>query len=140
MAIHFIEKFPYWRFAKFLIIGGSALILDITIYYFLTREFEVPYLFSRVLSLGVAIFWNFYLNRVWTFMAQEGSVFSQFGRFVTVIGTTSLLNLALMHVGVSWFGFYDIAVIIFVSILLTLVNFFAHSVWSYAHRKEEFPL
>ena len=121
-----------FRFSKFLVIGGSALLLDIAIYYVLTRELHTPYLLGRICSLSIAIFWNFYLNRIWTFAAQEGALVSQFRRFVTVIGATSLLNLGLMHVGIALFGFYDIAVILGVSILLTVLNFITHSLWSYA--------
>lgn len=121
-----------FRFSKFLTIGGSALLLDISLYYILTRYFSVPYLLSRSISLGVAIFWNFYLNRIWTFAAQKDSALSQFGRFLVVIGSTSLLNLFCMHVGVSILGINDIVVILCISVILTLINFIAHSFWSYA--------
>ncbi len=120
------------RFGKFLLIGGSALLIDIALYYVFTREFHISYLLSRVYSLSVAIFWNFYLNRIWTFTARAGSLVVQFWRFLMVIGITSLANLLLMHIGVSILGFHDIGVILFVSVLLTLVNFTAHSFWSYA--------
>ncbi len=122
----------FLRFSKFLAIGGSALLLDISLYYILTRYFSVTYLLSRSISLGVAIFWNFYLNRIWTFAAQKDLVLPQFGRFLVVIGSTSLLNLFCMHVGVSVLGINDLVVILCISVLLTLINFIAHSFWSYA--------
>lgn len=126
------NKIQIERFGKFLLIGGSALLIDIALYYVFTRELHISYLLSRVYSLSVAIFWNFYLNRIWTFTARGGSLIAQFWRFLTVIGITSLANLLFMHIGVSVLGFHDIGVILFVSVLLTLVNFTAHSFWSYA--------
>lgn len=59
---------------KFVITGGVALTIDVAIYYALTRYGGVYYLLARTLSLGVAILWNFSINRYWTFQATEGGV------------------------------------------------------------------
>jgi len=129
-----LKKLPWQRFLKFLITGGSALLLDFLIYLALTRLVHLPYLGSRAISLGVAMIWNFSLNRHWTFQAKEGGVATQATRFLIVMTTTSLLSLALMRVGVSFLGFNDILVIIVVAALITLINFSAHYLWSYARR------
>ena len=125
-----------FRFVKFLMIGGSALLIDIFFYYIFTRWLFLPYLLGRAFSISIAIFWNFYLNRVWTFSASTGSMLSQFWKFLFVIGGTSLLNLLCMHIGVSVLGLNDIGVILGVSILLALVNFVAHLFWSYDTRED----
>ena len=127
-----LNKLPWQRLVKFVITGGLALAIDMGIYLVLTRFFHVPYLISRVISLSIAIIWNFSINRCWTFQATAGKTRRQFFRFMVVIIFTSLLNLALMKIGVSVFHIYDVVAIIIVSILITLINFFAHHFWSYA--------
>jgi putative flippase GtrA len=134
MFLHLMERIPLIRLMKFAITGGSALVIDVAIYFVLTRFLSIPYLVSRTVSLTVAIFWNFTLNRYWTFQAVDGNVGRQFSRFLIVIVSTSALNLALMRIGVSYLHLYDLLVIGIISVLIMMINFFAHSLWSYADR------
>lgn len=136
MLLVFLQRFPFWKLVKFVITGGIALGVDMTIYYLLTRYGHVYYLLARTLSLGVAIVWSFTVNRQWTFRATEGDARKQAVKFVTVILSTSLLSLGLMHVGVTLLHFHDLMVILSVSVITTLINFSAHSLWSYAGNKD----
>lgn len=119
------------HFLKFAVIGGSSLLLDLGIYFVLTRYGHLPYLGGRAISLALAMVWNFTLNRSWTFRAQSGHVGTQASRFIIVMTITSLLNLLLMRVGVRYLHLNDILALLLVSMLITLVNFFAHRNWSY---------
>lgn len=125
---------PWQRLFRFVITGGSALAIDVAIYFVLTRFGEVNYLVSRTVSLGVAIVWSFSINRYWTFEATAGRVRKQAMRFFIVIISTSLLSLGLMHLGVSSFHLNDILVLLSVSVFTTLINFSAHYFWSYAQQ------
>lgn len=131
------KQIPWWKLMKFVITGGIALVIDIAIYYWLTRYGGVYYLLARTLSLGVAILWNFSINRYWTFQATEGKVSRQALRFILVILSTSLLSLGMMKVGVSILHFHDLVVLLVVSAITTLINFSAHSLWSYKEGVEE---
>ena len=135
MITWLFEKFPPRRLLKFIITGGIALAIDMVLYYMLTRYGHIHYLVSRALSLCVAIVWNFSINRLWTFRAVSGGVMNQASRFLTVIVLTSCLSLALMHVGVSSLHLNDLLVLIVISGFITLFNFTAHSLWSYAERE-----
>ena len=132
-----LQQVPWLKLTKFVITGGIALAIDVAIYYLLTRHGDVYYLLARTISLGVAILWNFSINRFWTFQATTGDVRWQALKFVVVIGATSLLSLALMHVGVTILEFHDLLVLLSVAVLTTLINFSAHSLWSYAEAKEK---
>lgn len=127
----FLDKIPWGKLIKFSFVGGTAFALDFAIYFILTRYGHVPYLLSRVISIACAFAWNFLMNRNWTFQARDGAMSRQACRFIIVMGTTSLLNLVLMHIGVSILRLHDLLVIILVSLLIMGVNFFAHSRWSY---------
>lgn len=120
------------RLIRFLITGGSALALDFGIYYILTRYVGIPYLIARAISLGTAFGWNFTLNRRWTFRASNGNAKHQAFRFVIVMTITSLLQLSLMHLGISILRLHDIVVLFAVSALITAINFVAHRHWTYA--------
>lgn len=139
MLLMFLQRFPFWKLVKFVITGGIALGVDMAIYYLLTRYGHVYYLLARTLSLGVAIIWSFTVNRQWTFRATEGDAGKQAVKFVIVIISTSLLSLGLMHIGVTLLRLHDLMVILIVSVITTLINFSAHSLWSYAVIKNEKP-
>lgn len=129
-----LDKFPPQRLLRFIVTGGTALAIDMAIYFVLTRYGHLYYLWSRVISLAVAIIWNFTVNRQWTFRAVSGDVMIQVSRFLAVILVTSLANLMLMHVGISYLHLNDLFVLVFVSGFITIFNFTAHSFWSYAEK------
>lgn len=128
------KMIPWERLVKFVITGGVALLVDISIYFVLTRFFDVYYLFARSFSLGIAIIWSFSVNRIWTFRATSGDIKQQAAKFLVVILFTSLLSLMLMRLGVSRLHLNDLVVLLSVSILTTLINFSAHFFWSYSKR------
>ena len=126
-----LQRLPWQRFIKYAITGGMAIAIDFAIYYLLTRFVHLPYLASRTVSYGVALVWNFTLNRNWTFQAKSGRVSRQAPRFLVVMGVTLLLNLVFMRIGVSYLNINDLIVFIFVTGLTAVANFSAHMFWSY---------
>lgn len=137
MFSRFLEWFPFWKLVKFVITGGIALGIDVAIYYLLTRFGDMYYLLARTFSLSVAIVWSFTVNRQWTFRATTGDMRKQAIKFIIVILSTSLLSLGLMHVGVTLLHFHDLFVLLVVAVFTTLINFSAHSLWSYAEAKRK---
>ena len=126
-----LARLPWQRLIKYVITGGMAIAIDFAIYYLLTRFLYLPYLASRTASFGVALVWNFTVNRNWTFQAKTGIVSRQATRFLIVMGVTLLLNLVLMRIGVSYLNINDLLVFIFVTGLTAVANFSAHMFWSY---------
>jgi putative flippase GtrA len=126
-----IRKLPWAQLIKFGITGGIAFAIDFAIYFGLTRFAHMPYLLSRTISLGVAMIWNFLANRYWTFRATTGHMGQQAVRFLIVMGITSLLNLWLMHLGVSVLHLHDLVVMVAASLIIMVINFCAHRLWSY---------
>lgn len=133
--VHIGRLLPWPRLIKFIITGGVALTIDVTVYYALTRFGGVYYLLARTTSLGAAIIWNFTVNRYWTFEATGTRASRQIPRFLTVIISTSLLSLGIMKIGVSILHLHDLLVLFIASVITTLINFSAHSLWSYATEK-----
>ncbi|HSX41734.1 MAG TPA: GtrA family protein [Candidatus Saccharimonadales bacterium] len=127
-----LKALPWQRLTKFAVTGGTALAIDTAIYLALTRVGHLPYLGARAVSLALAMIWNFFVNRHWTFQATTGNLTHQAGRFILVMTLTSLASLALMRLGVGVLHLNDLLVLLVVAALITLINFLAHSRWSYA--------
>ena len=119
------------RYFKFGLAGGLAFVIDAGLYYILTRHGHLPYLLARTISITTSMIWNFLVNRYWTFQAAAGLIHRQAVRFTVVVTLTSLANLGLMKIGVSVLHLPDLAVLVTVSLLLMVVNYFAHRLWSY---------
>lgn len=131
MSLSWFKILPWQRLIKFAFVGGSAFVIDFAIYFVLTRFGHIPYIASRIVSISLAMIWNFTMNRNWTFQAKTGKVRRQAPRFLIVMALTSLLNLVLMRVGVSSLHLNDLLVLVVVSLLIMLINFSAHQLWSY---------
>jgi dolichol-phosphate mannosyltransferase len=99
------------RFFKFGMVGGSGVVVNLGLYWILTRwlGFESTYTgrtVSYMLSVEVSILTNFVLNDIWTFQdrRQQQSLFGRFWRFHLVslvgfllnVGIFALLNWALV--------------------------------------------
>ena len=61
------------QFSKFLLVSATGLILNETILYLLVKHAELYDLLAKVLAVGVVLFWNFTINKLWTFKPQQNS-------------------------------------------------------------------
>lgn len=119
------------RILKFLSAGGIALLIDFIIYTALTRIFILDYIASRVVSISIAIYVNYSINRVWTFANSAGAGYVVFLRFITVIITTSALNILIMYLGITIFKYHDLFIFMISSAIVAVLNYSLHSLWTY---------
>lgn len=56
---------------KFLVIASVGLVINALVMSILTEATAVPYLAAQVLATGAVMFWNFFLNRHWTYGATN---------------------------------------------------------------------
>jgi putative flippase GtrA len=77
------------RFLKFAIVGISGTIVDFGFFNLFSLLFGLPVVLSSVLSFSIAVFNNFYWNRIWTYpesrQASLGNQLIKFG-IVSVLG------------------------------------------------------
>lgn len=64
----FLYKHP---FIRYLIIGGSTFVLDLSLLVLLHGHFEVNLTIAASIGYWVSVTYNFLLNRWWVFSAQE---------------------------------------------------------------------
>ncbi len=128
-------KFPITKqFTKFLIIGCYSLIIDFTVYIFLTRTFHFwskHYLLANFISFLSANYWSFYSNRRWTFKAQNVKIIKQYLKFLSVTFTGLILTELLLYIFVKYFGLFDIFAKIIIAAIIAIWNFSAHKLWTF---------
>lgn len=123
------------KFIKFMIVGGSAFVIDVGGYFLLTRFLKFPYLLARFISIIAAFIWNFIINRYWTYQAKDGVLSIQLKRFTITMVCTYSLSLLLMKLAVGVLKLPDISSLIIISMIIAVINYFIHKNWSYASGK-----
>lgn len=55
------------QYIKFFIVNGAGLAINTTILYCLVTYVGLYDIVAKSLAIGVALFWNFFISRIWTF-------------------------------------------------------------------------
>lgn len=151
----------YSRLLQFCMVGGSGMVVDLTCYFLfqmafrptslahatlkLNDAFEVSAALAaaRVLAIGVALVWNFSLNRRLTFSdAREGSLPKQFATYVlsNLLGILVSLTLSLgLPRKVPFFNAHKLAAAVVGIVAATGISF-SMSRWVVFRRRAEVPL
>lgn len=57
----------YQRFIKFCVVGGSGAVITFGVTWILTELFDMWYIASMVVAVGIATVWNYNFNTFWTY-------------------------------------------------------------------------
>lgn len=82
------------KFFIFCIVGLISFLIDIAfvnVFFFL----GLPFYISRTFSITIALLFNFYINRNFTFNSTKKSINKQIFPYVTVYAISNLINLLL---------------------------------------------
>lgn len=133
---YLFHKYPVTKqFVKFGLVGSSNMLIDISIYWLLTRMFDIYYMLAAVSSFVVAVTWSFYMNRRWTFRHNGSDTSKQYVKFFVVNTIVMILNLSSLFVFVDIFGFYDLAVKLAAAVVFALINFSFNKFWTFKVHK-----
>jgi putative flippase GtrA len=120
---------------KFLFVGGTGMIVDLSIYSVLWLLLGLDLkMVWQVISFGAAVTWNFAWNKKWTF-AAGGSGPSQFAKFLAIaviaLGIRTLLyqgGISIMDLTEGW----ETDILLFgVILIVTVVNFAGSKLWAF---------
>lgn len=109
---------------RFVIVGGTAFLLDYAILYSLTEFVGINYLLSGMMSFSVSVIYNYILSKTWVFDTKENNrKITEFILFVilSVIGLG--INQIIMYIGVEYFNAYYMLVKIFATFIVMIYNF-----------------
>lgn len=126
----FLFGWSYFRqnqgqISKYLVVGGTAAIIDFGLLYFLTDGLHIYYLISATISFVIAAIYNYSLNRIWTFKSS-GSRTKQVPIFFMVAILGVLFNNTIMYLGVEKVGLYYLLAKVFAAAVVTIWNFFGN--------------
>ena len=130
------NKFPILKqLTKFALVGVSSFVIDIIVYFVLTRTssfFSHNYLLANCLSFIVAVIWSFAINRYWTFRVMGlNRIGLQYFKFFTTATIGLILNTILLYLAVAKLDFYDIVAKFLVAIVVMFWNFFTNKYWTF---------
>lgn len=137
------------RFIKFAIVGISGTLIDIGLFNLFNQRFGVQPNFAKAYSFSLAVFNNFFWNRLWTYPESKALPFvKQFFQYliVSIIGLLinlsifALLDLRLIQLfnRVLPIGYFLSSTIIghniavaFATIVVLFWNYLANRLWTF---------
>ncbi|MFA6391516.1 MAG: GtrA family protein [Patescibacteria group bacterium] len=61
------------QYSKFILVSAAGLLINETILYLLVTHAEIHDLIAKAMAISVVLFWNFTINKIWTFRPQQNS-------------------------------------------------------------------
>lgn len=123
------------RFVKFCLVGGSGVLVNMGLLWFLTEVAGLFYLLSSVIAVEAAIANNFVWNELWTFHDRRRPGSHERLKRLAKFNAVSIGGLGI-NVAVLWFlterlGLYYLVSNLFGIAAATLWNFFMNAVWTW---------
>jgi dolichol-phosphate mannosyltransferase len=125
------------EFIKFCLVGLCGLIINMMIYIFLTRVWEVHALISSPIAIEISILSNFCLNHLWTFKGRQNPtpLFHKLLRFHLVAGLAGVANFITFVFQYQVLGFLDILANFIGIVCGALINYALNSIWTWKKNK-----
>ena len=118
----------YGEVIRYLIIGGLTTLVSLAVYYacvytFLDAEDAVQLQVANVLSWIAAVTFAYFTNRAFVFRSHNKNVLKEAIAFYTSRVGTLLIDMGLMFLGVTVFGWNDKVMKIVVQVVVTIGNY-----------------
>lgn len=122
LLISKITRLPLFRFV---LVGGTAFVLDAGVVWVMTQMGISVYI-SRIVSLALTVIFTFVLNRQATFCAQGPATGREFLAYVGASGIGIVINYVLfaacLKLGLAW-----LPAMVIGTVTASAFNFFAYS-------------
>jgi putative flippase GtrA len=126
------KKYPVTKeFVKFCLVGFTNLLIDIFVYWLLTRWLGFYYLLAATMSFAVAVSWSFYFNRRWTFRHLHHNILRQYLKFFVANAISLFANLSLFFLLVDLLALYDLLAKLLVAVIVAFLNFSLNKFWTF---------
>ncbi|MEM0465386.1 MAG: glycosyltransferase family 2 protein [Candidatus Pacearchaeota archaeon] len=133
-----ISYLPYkkniiYEFFKFAFIGGIGTLINISILYYLTEKFKIYYLLAAIFSFFIAMTFNFFLNKIWTFKEKiKSNIKKKYIKFFAVSITALLVNLFFLYIFTELMKIYYIISQIMAIGIALIINFLGNKLWTFS--------
>ena len=124
-------------FIKYSLVGVSGVFVNLGLYLFLTRYYEISEVVAPLIAIESALISNFILNNFWTFgkRIKQSRIRVKFIKFHLVSGLSALINYSVFLILFLVFGFFDILANLIGIALAAIVNYLINSNWTWKSNK-----
>ena len=124
-------------FMKYSLVGVSGVFVNLGLYLFLTRYYEISEVVAPLIAIESALISNFFLNNFWTFGKRitQSRIRVKFVKFHLVSGFSALINYSAFLTLFLVFGLYDILANLIGIGLAAMVNYLINSNWTWKDNK-----
>ncbi len=124
-------------FMKYSLVGVSGVFVNLGLYLFLTRYYEISEVVAPLIAIESALISNFILNNFWTFGKRitQSRIRVKFVKFHLVSGFSALINYSAFIALFLVFGLYDILANLIGIGLAAIVNYLINSNWTWKDNK-----
>ena len=124
-------------FMKYSLVGVSGVFVNLGLYLFLTRYYEISEVVAPLIAIESALISNFILNNFWTFGKRitQNRIRVKFVKFHLVSGFSALINYSAFLTLFLVFGLYDILANLIGIGLAAIVNYLINSNWTWKDNK-----
>lgn len=125
MRIITLRFAPHIRIIKFLLVGGSAALINLLALYLLTGWLGLWYVLAEVIAFLIALAYNFTLQKLWAFEAA-GRIERELPLFVVANLTNLAINAVLLYSFVEYLGIHYLPAQAIASALIALESYFLY--------------
>tara|TARA_B100001027_G_scaffold79091_1_gene54090 strand:+ start:2443 stop:3570 length:1128 start_codon:yes stop_codon:yes gene_type:complete len=124
-------------FMKYSLVGVSGVFVNLGLYLFLTRYYEISEVVAPLIAIESALISNFILNNFWTFGKRitHSRIRVKFIKFHLVSGLSALINYSVFLTLFLVFGLFDILANLIGIGLAAIVNYLINSNWTWKNNK-----
>ena len=123
------------RFIKFCMVGASGILVNMGVYWLLTRPGSITDVIAEPISIEVSILTNFTLNEIWTFSDRRiGGVRSTLLRtlkFNLVCGIGAVINFSVFYSLTRVMDLFDMIALLIAIIVAVMFNFIFNKWWTW---------
>lgn len=118
------------------IVGGITTLIDIIVYWLVSRFLFVPVVPSTIIAWIVAFIFAYWSNRKFVFHSHNPVIPEAFQFFICRV-STGILDVVIMYVFADVLGLYDVAVKITSNIIVIILNYIASKLFIFRNKENK---
>jgi dolichol-phosphate mannosyltransferase len=130
-----ISRDRLMEFIKFAVVGGSGVLINMGLFFVLTRWIHLVIVWASPVAIEVSILSNFLLNNIWTFRKRDTYVpfLNRLLRYHLVTGLAGIVNYLTLLLLVRFAGMSDLIANLIGILIGMFINYFLNSRWTWKH-------
>ena len=128
-----VNPVKFREFIKFGLVGGSGVVVNMGLFYALTRWAGMRIEIASPVAIETSILTNFFLNNAWTFRRRQAAVPFRFRivRYHLVTGLAGGVNYLVLLLLVHLAGLHDLVANLVGIVTAMFINYFLNSLWTW---------